>query len=93
MTNLFNHDEFHVKTFIVPGGCAHRFTFPNGYTASVARNILTYGFEFGLWEMALYDENKLILDCPLFPEGCIGWLKPEDVDNLLEQIRNLPPLD
>lgn len=90
MTNLFNHDEFHAKSFLLPGGIVHHFTFPNGYTASVARNAITYGHEQGLWEIAVMHNGKYIFDTPVTYD-VLGWQTPEDVDEVLEQIRNLPP--
>ena len=75
------------------------FLFPNGYGASVVRGDYTYGGSEGRYELAVIQwerepewENPdwwLVYDTPI-TEDVLGWLFPEDVGKLLDDIAELP---
>lgn len=75
--------------------------FPNGYGVSVVQFPGSYGFEQGLYELAvlkkyvqkgygahLYWGWKICYDTPI-TDDVIGHLSEEDVDDLLLQVENL----
>lgn len=73
----------------------HRFE--NGYGASVVQGTYTLGGDEGLYELAVvkFDsegEYDLTYDTPLTSD-VLGYLTPEDVEQALEQIENLPKED
>ena len=64
--------EFTETPFL--GGEHWTFNFPNGYGASVIRNLGSYGHESGLWELAVLDDlGNLVYDTPV-TEDVLGWL-------------------
>jgi len=73
----------------------HHF-FDNHYGVSVIRGPYTYGGKNGLYELAvLYmapeDEYlKLVYDTPVTSD-VEGYLTPDDVTRLMEQVSQLPP--
>lgn len=66
------------------------YTFKNGYGASVISH--GYGSESGLLELAVIDarSGRIVYDTPI-TDDVVGWLKPEDVRELLDRIEALPP--
>lgn len=92
MDTFFGNKEFLVKSVPVMGGIKHRFTFPNGYTASVIRYPGSYGYEMDLWEVAVLYDDEIVYDTPI-TNDVIGWLSEEEVKETLLQIRNLPERD
>lgn len=89
MTNFFGNKEFLVKSTVLYDGIVLRFTFPNGYTASVIRRIGSYGFEMGLWEIAIMYDDEIVYDTPI-TNDVLGWLSEEEVEKQLQEIKNLP---
>lgn len=81
------------------GGHQAIFHFPNGYGASVVRSTnigmwgSTYGASEGLWELAVLQfsgaEWEITYDTEI-TDDVIGYLEPEDVDELLIRINALP---
>lgn len=64
--------------------------FPNGWGASVITN--GYGKHQGLLELAVTDsESAIDYTTELLPNGIQGWLTEEQVQELLQQIYDLPP--
>ena len=88
---MFNnyHQYLSSKKTLV-GGVALRFTFPNGYTGSVIRHLGSYGHAYGLWEIDVMHGNEFVYDTPI-TDDFIGWLTNEEVEHILQQIRELPP--
>jgi hypothetical protein len=83
----FNDLEF--KQDIQRGLNAARVMFDNGYGASVVVGPYTYGGEDGLYELAVLDSNgKLTYETPI-TNDVEGYLTPDDVTKLLEQIQSL----
>lgn len=75
-------------------GVRYRFTFSNGFGASVIKHSGSYGYEYDLWEIGLlhfnvksnfweYDDSHAITDYDV-----LGYLTDEDATNLLSQIRD-----
>ena len=64
------------------------FSFDNGYGASVIRHKGSYGFEKGLWELAVLAGSELTYDTEI-TNDVIGHLTEEKVDKLLERISKL----
>ena len=79
------YDDFDDGTHII-------FKFPNNYGASVIKTRFSYGGNRGLWEIAvLYfdgDKSNITYDTPITGD-VLGYLSDEDVENILEQIKNL----
>jgi hypothetical protein len=78
-------------------GTQKLYWFPNNYGASVVQNEFSFGGAEGLWELAVieYDPDKpdswnLTYDTPITNE-VIGHLTEEEIDELLTQIKALPP--
>lgn len=73
-------------------GLNYKFIFPNGYGASVIKNVASYGHEKDLFELAVLkkvNDEKYILcyDTP-FTDDVIGYLTNDDILELLEEIKN-----
>lgn len=71
------------------------YRFDNGYGASVVRFYGSYGYEQGLWELAVIkfegekNDFKLCYDTPI-TDDVIGYLTMPKVDELLDLIEALP---
>ena len=63
--------------------------FDNGYGASVIRFPLSYGYEQGLYELAVFYKDDLCYDSGI-TDDVLGWLTPEDVTKYLQMIEALP---
>lgn len=75
-------------------GLVLNFGFPNGYGASLARNIGTYGNDKGLWELALLVIVKgrweICYTRPdIMPGGIEGWLNPDSIAKWLKVIQGM----
>lgn len=71
-------------------GVQYIFHFSNGYGASVIRNGISYGHEKGLYELAVLGlSGDLCYNTPI-TDDVIGWLKPDEVGEILERIADLP---
>jgi len=75
-------------------GIQYRFKFENGYAASVVKFTATpfsmggsYGVEFDLWELAVLKDGELHYNNPVAKGDVRGYLKDEDVEKLLNQIK------
>ena len=64
------------------------FHFENGFGASVIRKRGSYGFEQGLWELAVLWEGHLCYSTPI-TDDVIGHLSNEEVNDILDQIKEL----
>lgn len=73
----------------VMGGKQYVYKFPNGYGASVIQHEGSYGFQNGLWELAVLHGEELCYDTPV-TEDVMGSLTNREVNQTLEQIQNLP---
>lgn len=74
------------------GGPHKVYKFPNNYGASVIKNPYSYGGEQNLWEVGVvfFDEDnyELTYSTPI-TNDVLGYLSDEEVENTLEQIKNL----
>jgi len=71
------------------GGVQARIQFDNGYGASVVCTPYTYGGDKGLYELAvLGSDGHLTYNTPI-TNDVLGYLKEEEVTNILEQIQLL----
>jgi hypothetical protein len=78
------------------GGKQKLYRFANGYGASVVRFPHSYGWEDGLWELAVLrftgpkiDDFYLVYDTPI-TDDVLGYLSEQDVDDTLAGIEALP---
>ena len=71
------------------GGIQKVYSFKNGWGASVVMFPGSYGFEKGLWELAVLDANEeLCYDTPI-TDDVIGCLDDRMTGIILERIKNL----
>ena len=81
--------QFLKETNPMNGGVQKVYQFPNGYGASVIRHKGSYGYEKGLWELAVLDEaGELDYSTPI-TDDVLGRLNDPEVDNVLGQISRL----
>ena len=78
------------------GGTQKLFRFDNGYGASVVRFPGSYGYDQGLWELAViqyeteeFEPFDIIYDTPI-TDDVIGRLTESEVNDLLVQIQAFP---
>lgn len=84
-----NYEEYLILSEPFHDGFRKRYLFENGYGASVVKHSFSYGGERGLFELAVINKDgDLIYDTPV-TDNVIGYLNQEDVDSLLEKIKNL----
>jgi hypothetical protein len=76
----------------MPDGIAARHFFPNGYGVSVVQFPGSYGYEEGLYEVAilkgLKEDWEICYDTPI-TDDIIGYQSMGDIDNLLSQVESL----
>ena len=71
------------------GGIQKIYKFENGRGASVISGPYSYGGEKGLYELAVLDENGNLDYTTPITDDVVGWLKWEEVIELLRQIKEL----
>ena len=71
------------------GGVQARIQFDNGYGASVVKTPHTYGGDKGLYELAVLDSNGSLTYATPITDDVIGYLRPEDVTDVLAKIQQL----
>jgi len=69
-------------------GIVSRTQFDNGYEASVVKSKYTYGGDKGLYELAVFKDGEICYDTPI-TNDVIGYLRPEDVTDVMEKIQKL----
>ena len=62
--------------------------FDNGYGVSVVRTPFSYGGKQGLYELAVFKDGSICYDTPITSD-VIGYLRPEDVTDVMEKIQKL----
>jgi hypothetical protein len=66
-----------------------RIQFENGYGASIVKGPYTYGGDKGLYEIAVLDSSDEITYATSVTDDVIGYLRPEDVTDVIEKIQKL----
>ena len=70
--------------------------FPNGYGASIVKFYGSYGFEKGLWEMAVlkgsYEKDWTLTYDTSITNDVLGYLSEEEVEKYLDEVQRLSPL-
>ena len=69
-------------------GIVSRTQFDNGYEASVVKSKYTYGGDKGLYELAVFKDGEICYDTPI-TDDVIGYLRPEDVTDVMAKIQQL----
>lgn len=71
------------------GGVQATINFDNGYGASIVCTPYTYGGDKGLYELAVFGKDgHITYDTPI-TNDVIGYLRPEDVTDVMEKIQKL----
>ena len=70
------------------GGVQAIAKFDNGFGVSVVQTPYTYGGEKGLYELAVLNDDGITYDTPI-TNDVIGWLRPQDVTEVLIKIQQL----
>jgi len=86
--NVENFREYLKDTNYVNGGVQHKYSFPNGYGASVVRHDFSYGGQQGLWELAVLNGEELCYNSGI-TEDVIGHLAWKNVEEFLSKIKQL----
>ena len=66
-----------------------RIQFENGYGASIVKHKYSYGGDNGLYEIAVLDSSNEITYTTSVTDNVIGYLRPEDVTDVIEKIEKL----
>lgn len=69
-------------------GVQYLFKFENGYSASVVKFDFSYGVDEDLWELAVLKDGNLHYDNPVADGDVRGYLTDEEVEKLLEEIKD-----
>lgn len=69
-------------------GIRYRVNYPNGYGVSIIKNMISYGGDYDLWEIAVLKDNKLCYDTHITSD-VIGFLSDDKVADYCQQIRCL----
>tara|TARA_B100000927_G_scaffold201834_1_gene163443 strand:- start:3056 stop:3304 length:249 start_codon:yes stop_codon:yes gene_type:complete len=81
-------NEYLTEKNSVMNGIQKVYKFPNGYGASVIKHKGSYGYQKGLWELAVLHNGKLCYDTEI-TDDVIGHLNDPEVDRLLRMIKEL----
>ena len=84
----FNDLEF-VPHAAGMGGVMSRIQFENGFGASVVKTDYTYGGDKGLYELAVLDSEGNLTYATSVTDDVIGYLRPEDVTDVMAKIQQL----
>ena len=84
----FNEIEFKTNPMGVDFGIVSRTKFDNGYEVSVVKSQYSYGGEKGLYELAIFKDGEICYDTTITGD-VIGYLRPEDVTDVMEKIQQL----
>jgi hypothetical protein len=84
----FNDIEFKSNPMGEEYGIVSRTKFDNGYEVSVVKSEYTYGGKDGLYELAIFKDGEICYDTPI-TDDVIGYLRPEDVTEVIQKIQKL----
>jgi hypothetical protein len=85
----FKDLQFKGMTDLYMSGKRSIINFDNGYGASVVSHTFSYGGKDGLYELAVLKDGDLHYDNPVANGDVVGYLKEEDVTELLIEIQKL----
>lgn len=86
--NLFKYEPTEIKHIF--DGIQYIFRFDNTYRVSVIKHRFSYGYEQGLWEIGVLDIlDEFETGYDFLGNGVIGYLNVEQVNELLEKVKNL----
>ena len=77
-----------IETNSFMGGMQLVYKFPNGYGASVIKHEGSYGYDQGLWEIAVLDGDDLCYSSPI-ANDVLGRLNDKEVEDTLLRIKSL----
>lgn len=86
----FGTDHEPVYENALHGGIQYRYTFTNGYGASVVRHSFSYGGDVGLWELAVLGRDRHITYATPITDDVVGRQTEAEIGALLDQIAALP---
>ena len=81
-------NQYLIETNDHNGGIQKVYQFPNGYGASVIQHKGSYGYQKGLWELAVLFEGELCYGTEI-TDDVMGHLNDPEVDNILGKISRL----
>jgi hypothetical protein len=84
----FKDIEFKQNPMGADFGIVSRTQFDNGYEVSVVKSEYTYGGSNGLYELAVFKDGEICYDTPI-TDDVIGYLRPEDVTDVMAKIQQL----
>lgn len=88
-TVLPGFEQLEFKPHHRAGGIQARHEFENGYSVSVVRFDGSYGYEDGLYELAVIHGGRIAYDTPI-TDDVIGHLSPEAVTETMAAVAALP---
>lgn len=69
-------------------GIVSRTKLDNGYEVSVVKSEYSYGGDKGLYELAIFKDGDICYDTSI-TDDVIGYLRPEDVSDVMERVQKL----
>jgi hypothetical protein len=84
----FNDIVFKTNPMGADFGIVSRTEFDNGYEVSVVKSPYTYGGDRGLYELAVFKDGEITYATPI-TDDVIGYLRPEDVTEVMTKIQQL----
>ena len=84
----FKDIEFKPNPMGADFGIVSRTKLDNGYEVSVVQSEYSYGGDKGLYELAIFKDGEICYDTPI-TDDVIGYLRPEDVTEVMEKIQKL----
>ena len=84
----FNDIIFKTNPMGADFGITSRTQFDNGYEVSVVKSPYTYGGYKGLYELAIFKDGEITYATPV-TDDVIGYLRPEDVTEVMAKIQQL----
>ena len=63
--------------------------FEKGFGVSVVQTPYSYGGKMGLYEIAVIDSEGQVVYDTAVADGVVGYLRPEDVTDVMEKIQKL----
>jgi hypothetical protein len=70
-------------------GVKCRMMFENGFGVSVVSHTYSYGGKDGLFEIAVLDEDGCLTYNTPVTNDVVGYLNPDEVTDIMEQVQNL----